>query len=53
VCMPVVLSSEMWDEWLRHEPLAPNRLDELVQPAPADALRCHMVSTVVNSARKR
>jgi putative SOS response-associated peptidase YedK len=49
--MPVVLSSHTWDEWLRPVPLRPSRLDELLRPPPQDILRCHLVSTAVNSSR--
>ena len=49
--MPVVLSRETWDEWLGPGPLKPSRLIELFRPAPDGVLRCHMVSTTVNSAR--
>jgi putative SOS response-associated peptidase YedK len=49
--MPVLLSPETWDEWIRPGQLRPSRLAQLLQPAPEDVLRCHMVSTAVNSAR--
>ena len=49
--MPVVLSSDTWDEWLRPLQLRPTGLHRLLQPAPQDVLNCHIVSTSVNSTR--
>ena len=48
--MPVVLSPEDWDEWLRPGPLAPGRQRELLVPAPPDLLDYHPVSQAVNKA---
>jgi putative SOS response-associated peptidase YedK len=49
--MPVVLSREMWYDWLVPGPLPPSRLSELFRPAPDGLLSCHMVGTTVNSVR--
>jgi putative SOS response-associated peptidase YedK len=48
--MPVVLSPEVWDEWLRPGPLPARRLKELLVPARADLLSFHPVSPAVNKA---
>jgi putative SOS response-associated peptidase YedK len=48
--MPVVLPPDVWDEWLRPEPLRPSRVSELLAPAPDDLLDAYPVSTAVNKA---
>ena len=48
--MPVVLPADVWDEWLRPEPLRPSRLNELLAPAPENLFDVHPVSTAVNKA---
>ena len=40
--MPVVLSSDTLDEWLRPVLLRPNQLHELLQPSPQGVLNCHI-----------
>lgn len=48
--MPVVLKADVWDEWLRPEPLPPWRLRGLLVPAPNDLLDIYPVSAAVNKA---
>jgi putative SOS response-associated peptidase YedK len=49
--MPVVLSSDTWDEWLRPATTPPQPAPRTPPAPPPDVLNCHMVSTAVNSAR--
>jgi len=48
--MPLMLSSERWDEWLYPGPLRPGRLAELLAPAPVDLLGVFPVGSAVNKA---
>jgi putative SOS response-associated peptidase YedK len=48
--MPVVLSPEDWDEWLRPGQLPVTRLNEMLVPAPPDLLVFHPVGRAVNKA---
>jgi putative SOS response-associated peptidase YedK len=47
--MPVILPPSAFDEWLRPEPLAAPRLDELLAPHPAAEMEAFAVSRRVNS----
>ncbi len=46
--MPVILQPADFAEWLKPEPLAADRLKELVAPHPADEMEAYPVSTFVN-----
>ncbi len=46
--MPVILNPADFAEWLKPEPLAQDRLKELVAPHPADEMEAYPVSTFVN-----
>ena len=48
--MPVLLPPGAWDEWLKPGPLSPERLADLLVPAPDDLLAGYPVSQAVNSA---
>jgi putative SOS response-associated peptidase YedK len=43
--MPVVLSPDVWSEWLGEEQADPSRLQVLLAPYPADEMACWPVST--------
>ncbi len=47
--MPVILPTAAFEEWLRPEPLAAPRLDELLAPHPAAEMEAFPVSRRVNS----
>lgn len=47
--MPVVLPESAYDLWLAPEEQDPARLQELLQPYPADKMTAYSVSTLVNS----
>lgn len=47
--MPVVLPESAWERWLDPDPLAPDALDGLFDPFPADEMEAFEVSTAVNS----
>lgn len=49
--MPVVLPSDVWDEWLDADHPDPRALRRLLVPAPDDALTFHAVSQEANSPR--
>ena len=46
--MPVILPPEVFTEWLEPEPLAPDRLHDLLAPHPAADMEAYPVSTHVN-----
>jgi putative SOS response-associated peptidase YedK len=46
--MPVILPPGRYDEWLRTEPLAADRLQEMLVPHPAEGMEAYPVSTLVN-----
>lgn len=46
--MPVILPPERYDEWLRCEPLAADRLRDILVPHPAEGMDVYPVSTYVN-----
>ena len=46
--MPVILDPATWDEWVAPSPLAPERLQELFLPHPAEGMEAYPVSTHVN-----
>ena len=46
--MPVIVPPEHWDTWLDPEIDAPEVLEELLLPYPAEQMRAHPVSTHVN-----
>ena len=47
--MPVILPTDAFEEWLRPDPLAAPRLDELLAPHPAAEMEAFAVSRHVNS----
>jgi putative SOS response-associated peptidase YedK len=49
--MPVLLGQENWDAWLDTAGADPQRLQEMLVPAPADAMEAIAVSRWVNSPR--
>lgn len=49
--MPVVLGPQAWREWLQPGPLSPQRMSEILVPAPDDVLRAYPVGTDVNNAQ--
>jgi putative SOS response-associated peptidase YedK len=46
--MPVILPPDRYDEWLRREPLAADRLRDILVPHPAEGMDVYQVSTHVN-----
>jgi putative SOS response-associated peptidase YedK len=46
--MPVILPPDVFTEWLEPEPLAPDRLHDLLAPHPAADMEAYPVSTHVN-----
>jgi putative SOS response-associated peptidase YedK len=48
--MPVVLTEDVWAEWIGPGALSEHRLAGLLAPAPDDLLSSHPVSDAVNSA---
>jgi putative SOS response-associated peptidase YedK len=49
--MPVVLSPDVWSEWLGEEPADPARLKALLCPYPAEEMACWPVSTRVGNVK--
>jgi putative SOS response-associated peptidase YedK len=49
--MPVVLSPDVWSEWLGEEPADPARLKALLRPNPAEEMTCWPVSTRVGNVK--
>src|ERR1700720_299004 len=49
--MPVVLSPDVWSEWLGEEPADPARLKALLAPYPAEEMACWPVSTRVGNVK--
>jgi putative SOS response-associated peptidase YedK len=47
--MPVIVDPAAFDEWLRPEPLAAPRLEELLRPHPHAEMEAFPVSRRVNS----
>lgn len=47
--MPVILPKDAIDSWLKPGEAAPDELDHLLAPYPADSMEAYPVSTVVNS----
>ncbi len=46
--MPVILPDDRYDEWLKPEPLAADRLSEILVAHPAGQMEAYPVSTYVN-----
>ncbi len=46
--MPVILAPDVFSEWLEPQPLAPDRLQDLLVPCPTDGMEAYPVSTHVN-----
>jgi putative SOS response-associated peptidase YedK len=46
--MPVILPPARFDEWLKTTPMAPERLQEILAPHPAEGMEAYPVSTYVN-----
>jgi putative SOS response-associated peptidase YedK len=46
--MPVILNPANYDEWLDTAPRAPESLQPLIRPFPAEAMSAYPVSTMVN-----
>lgn len=46
--MPVILPPASYAEWLEPRPLAPDRLQEMLSPHPANGMEAYPVSTRVN-----
>lgn len=51
--MPVILSSDRWEQWLNPANDDPEVLRAMLLPAPNDVLTMHAVSTQVNSVRNK
>jgi putative SOS response-associated peptidase YedK len=49
--MPVILPPGSWGDWLVPHPLSPERLGELLVPAPDHILATHPVAATVNNVR--
>lgn len=49
--MPVILAADTWDEWLDRDNRDAESVEPMLQPYPADEVREHAVSTLVNSVR--
>jgi len=49
--MPVVLSRDVWSEWLGEGPADPARLKALLAPYPAEEMTCWPVSTRVDNVK--
>jgi putative SOS response-associated peptidase YedK len=49
--MPVVLSPDVWSEWLGEKPADPARLKALLAPYPAEEMACWPVSTRVGNVK--
>ncbi|MCC7117808.1 MAG: SOS response-associated peptidase [Anaerolineales bacterium] len=47
--MPVILEKQDYAEWLDPAPRTPESLLRLIRPFPADSMRAHPVSTLVNA----
>ena len=46
--MPVIIPPDHFAEWLEPQPLAPERLQDLLVPHSADGMEAYPVSTYVN-----
>ena len=46
--MPVILPPDHFAEWLKPQPLASDRLQELLVPHPSEGMEAYPVSTYVN-----
>jgi putative SOS response-associated peptidase YedK len=46
--MPVILAADVFSEWLAPQPLAPDRLQDLLVPCPTAGMEAYPVSTHVN-----
>jgi len=46
--MPVILAPDVFSEWLAPQPLAPDRLQDLLVPCPTAGMEAYPVSTHVN-----
>ena len=49
--MPVVLSPDVWSEWLGEEPTDPARLTAMLTPHPAKDMICWPVNTRVGNVK--
>jgi putative SOS response-associated peptidase YedK len=49
--MPVILPTELYDEWLHNDPLPPPRLQEILVPFAGPGMTTNQVSTRVNNPR--
>jgi putative SOS response-associated peptidase YedK len=49
--MPVVLSPDLWSEWLGEQQADPARLQVLLAPCPAEEMTCWPVSTRVGNVK--
>jgi putative SOS response-associated peptidase YedK len=49
--MPVVLSPDLWSEWLGEQHADPARLQVLLAPCPAEEMTCWPVSTRVGNVK--
>jgi putative SOS response-associated peptidase YedK len=49
--MPVILFPDRHAEWLERVPLAPEKLQDLLAPCPANEMEAYPVSTYVNNPR--
>ncbi len=51
--MPIMLPPAAWDTWLDREMRDPDKLQDLLVPAPSELMDFHPVSTDVNNPRTR
>lgn len=49
--MPVILTPDKYDEWLKPGNQNPTQLEKLLQPYPNDDLKCHKVAKSMSNAR--
>jgi putative SOS response-associated peptidase YedK len=49
--MPVILSPQVWPEWLGEEPVDPSRLKILFAPYPTGEMMCWPVSARVGNVK--
>jgi len=49
--MPVILPSDAYAQWLDSAPQAPDQLQPLIKPYPADEMAAYPVSTLVNNPK--
>lgn len=47
--MPVILPANLFDDWLSQEEKRPDELAPMLKPYPADLMKAHPVSSLVNS----